>query len=343
MNRLAQLSEIGTSIWVDAVMTGDDLAELVREKRVTGLTSNPTILERSISAHDREDDLETFVVAQMRELADVLRPVYDATNGVDGYVSVEVAPDLANDTDRTVAAARELWGRLGRPNAMIKIPATHSGVHALRRLVADGINVNATLLFSLETYDAVARAYIDGLKQRLDAGLAIGKVASVASFFVSRVDSAIDPILREQGREQLAGRSAVANARIAYATAGELFGGARFSRLAEACARPQRLLWASTGTKDGRYSDVKYVDELAGPGVVNTMPLATLYAFEEHGDPTDRLSGRALDALAVLAELYHAGIDIDAVSDSLLADGIARFAASYAALAARGEVVAANS
>jgi transaldolase len=271
----------------------------------------------------------------MRELADVLRPIYDATSGFDGYVSVEVAPDLADDADGTVVAARELWARLDRPNAMIKIPATHSGVEAVRHVVAEGINVNATLLFSLEMYEAVARAYIDGLELRLDAGLTIDEVASVASFFVSRVDSAIDPLLRERGKDHLAGRSAVANARVAYASAGELFGGPRFRRVAEAGARPQRLLWASTGTKDGRYSDVKYVDELAGPGVVNTMPLATLYAFQEHGDPTDRLAGRALESLAVLAELYHAGIDIDVVSDRLLADGITRFAVSYGALAGR--------
>jgi Transaldolase/Fructose-6-phosphate aldolase len=185
-------------------------------------------------------------------------------------------------------------------------------------------------------YDAVARAYVAGFEQRLDAGLAIDEIASVASFFVSRVDSAIDPVLRERGHEDLAGRIAVANARVAYGAAGEILGGPGFVRLAAAGARPRRLPWASTtGTKDGHYSDVKYADELAGPGVVNTMPLATLCALEEHGDPADRLSGRTLDALTLLAGLYHAGIDMDAVGDLLLADGIARFADAYQALVGR--------
>jgi transaldolase len=328
MNRLADLTSVGTSIWVDAYMTAGELDALVRDKHVTGLTSNPTILERSLATTEHDEDYEGFVVARMRELADVLRPVYDATGGRDGYVSVEVDPELANDTDGTVAAARELWTRLGRPNAMIKIPATRAGVDALRQVVADGINVNATLLFTLEMYEAVARAYIDGLADRRDAGLPVSGIASVASFFVSRVDSALDPVLRERGRDELAGRVAVANARAAYAVATELFAGPRFQRLAAAGAQPQRLLWASTGTKDGRYSDVKYVEELAGPGVVNTMPLETLHAFEEHGVAADQLTGQALDALLVLADTYRSGIDIDAVGDGLLEDGISRFQAS---------------
>lgn len=332
MNRLRALAEIGTSVWLDALVEPAQLARLVRDEHVTGITSNPTILDRSLRAAPHDGRYEDFVVARMQELADVLRPVYDSSGGRDGFVSVELAPDLAHDADGTVAAARGLWTRLDRRNAMIKIPATTAGVDALRQAVAAGINANATLLFTLETYDAVADAYIAGLEQRLAAGLPVDHVASVASFFVSRVDTAVDPLLREHGQDRLAGRVAVANARAAYAVGNNLFADERFAPLAEARAARQRLLWASTGTKDSRYSDVKYVEELAGPGVVNTMPLPTLYAFHEHGEAADRLTGTADEALAVLADVHAAGIDLDAVGDRLLEDGLAQFAASMDAL-----------
>jgi transaldolase len=332
MNRLEELTRLGTSVWVDAYLEPHELERLVRNRHVTGLTTNPTIIDRSLAMLARDGAYDDFLVSTMRELADVLRPVYDTTGATDGYVSVEIAPELADDVDGTIAAAHGLWADLERPNVMIKVPATRAGVEALRSLVADGINVNATLLFSLEMYDAVARAYIEGLEQRLAAGLPIDHVASVASFFVSRVDAALDPLLREHGHDVLAGRVAVANARAAYAVASEHFRSPRFERLTAAGARAQRLLWASTGAKDGRYSDVKYVDELAGPGVINTMPLETLLAFEEHGTPRDHLTGHVLEALLVLADLYRAGIDIDAVADRLLADGLARFRASMQGL-----------
>jgi len=246
----------------------------------------------------------------------------------DGSVSLEVAPALAHDADATVTAARDLWGRVDRPNAMIKIPATLAGVDAIRRLTADGINVNVTLLFGLDAHAAVMGAYVAGLEERQRRRLPVDHVASVASFFVSRVDTAVDRLLAERGRDDLAGRAAVANARLAYARAAALFASDRFGRLRRAGARPQRLLWASTGTKDPGYSDVKYVEELAGPGVVNTMPPATLAAFRHHGRVADALLGSAPAARAALADIEVAGVDLDAVTARLLDEGVAAFGAS---------------
>jgi transaldolase len=245
-----------------------------------------------------------------------------------------VAPALANDPDATLAAARDLWARLERPNAMIKIPATRAGIEAIRRVTAHGINVNVTLLFGRDAHAAAADAYVAGLEERLRRGLAVDRIASVASFFVSRVDTAVDRLLDERGRPDLAGLAAVANARLAHAHAAALFGGERVARLRDAGARPQRLLWASTGTKDPRYSDVKYVEELAGPGVVNTMPPATLAAFRDHGRPGDTLTRSAPAARAALAAVAAAGVDLDAVTARLLDEGVAGFAASMEALLA---------
>jgi transaldolase len=341
MNPLSHLAALGTSIWVDGLVPPAELEHLVREDSVTGLTSNPTIFRaavlgtaryaRRIAALSGRSPLalyETLAIEDVRAAADVLAPVFARTDGADGFVSLEVAPALADDADGTTAAARELWARVDRPNAMIKIPATIAGVEATRRAIADGINVNVTLLFSVKRYAAVIDAYLDGLEQRLRQGEPVGHVASVASFFVSRVDSAVDRQLIQRGRDVLAGRAAVANARLAFAHATDVFTSARFAALRAAGARPQRPLWASTGTKDAHYSDVKYVDELAGPGVVNTMPTATLAAFRDHGAPRDRLTGTRAQAAATLAELAAAGIVLDAITDRLLDDGVASFAAS---------------
>jgi transaldolase len=254
--------------------------------------------------------------------------VFARTGGADGFVSLEVPPELADDADATVIAARELWARIDRPNAMIKIPATPAGVDAIGRVVAEGINVNVTLLFGLDAHAAVMAAHVEGLQHRIDRGLPVDHVASVASFFVSRVDTAVDRLLAERGRDELAGRAAVANARLAYAHAAALFGGKRFAALRAAGARPQRVLWASTGTKDARYRDVKYVEELAGPDVINTMPPATLAAFRHHGRVADALTGSAAAARAALAEIAAAGIDLEVVTAQLLHDGVAAFAAS---------------
>jgi transaldolase len=333
MNPLSRLAGLGTSVWVDSLVAPAELERLAREDSVTGLTSNPTIFRTAVLGEERYAEriaalgdqppaalYEALAIDDVQAAADVLAP--------DGYVSLEVAPALAHDAGGTVAAARDLWARLDRPNAMIKIPATSAGVDALRRVTADGVNVNVTLLFGLDAHAAVMAAYVAGLEERLRRGRAVDHVASVASFFVSRVDTAVDRLLAERGRDDLAGRAAVANARLAYARASALFGGERFADLRRAGARPQRLLWASTGTKDARYSDVKYVEELAGPGVVNTLPPATLAAFRDHGHVTDALTGSATPARAALADIEAAGVDLDAVSARLLDEGVSNFATS---------------
>jgi transaldolase len=340
MTPLDRLTALGTSVWIDGLVPPAELERLVRDG-VTGLTSNPTIFRAAVLGADGYADriaalagrpalerYEALAIEDVQVAADVLAPVFKQAGGAEGFVSLEVAPELADDADGTVTAARELWARVDRPNAMIKIPATPAGVDAIRRVTADGINVNVTLLFGLDAHAAVMAAYIEGLQQRVRQGLPVDHVASVASFFVSRVDTAVDRLLAERGRDDLAGRAAVANARLAYARAAALFGGERFAALRRAGARPQRLLWASTGTKDPRYRDVKYVEELAGPGVINTMPPATLAAFRDHGRVADALTGSASAASAVLDELAGAGVDLDAVAARLLDEGVAAFAAS---------------
>ena len=333
MNPLSRLSALGTEVWVDGLVPPAQLRRLVSRYAVTGLTSNPTIFRAAVlgdfeygtrinALGDRapESIYETLAVEDVRAAADVLAP--------HGHVSLEVAPALADDADATVAAGRALWAKVDRPNLMIKVPATAAGMEAIRRLTADGLNVNATLLFGLDAHAAVMAAYVAGLEERLGRGLPVDQVSSVASFFVSRVDSAVDRLLAERGRDDRAGRAAVATARSAHARARAVFSGERFARLRRAGAREQRLLWASTGTKNPHYSDVKYVEELAGPGVINTMPLATLVAYWEHGRPKDALTGSAPEARAVLAEIAATGVDLDAVASRLLEDGVAGFAAS---------------
>jgi transaldolase len=340
MTPLNRLTALGTSVWIDGLVPPAELERLVRDG-VTGLTSNPAIFRAAVLGADGYADriaalagrpalelYEALAIEDVQAAADVLGPVFARTNGAEGFVSLEVAPELADDADGTVTAARELSARVDRPNAMIKIPATPAGVDAIRRVVPDGINVNVTLLFGRDAHAAVMAAYIEGLQQRVRRGLPVDHVASVASFFVSRVDTAVDRLLAERGRDDLAGRAAVANARLAYARAAALFSGERFAALRRAGARPQRLLWASTGTKDARYSDVKYVEQLAGPGVINTMPPATLAAFRHHGRVADALTGSVPAARAALAKIAAAGIDLDAVTGRLLDDGVAAFAAS---------------
>jgi transaldolase len=341
MTPLDRLTALGTSVWIDGLVPAAELGRLVRVARVTGLTSNPTIFRAAVLDTDRYaqriaalagrrpgEIYEALAIDDVRAAADVLEPVYARTDGADGFVSLEVAPDIADDADATLAAARDLWARVDRPNAMIKIPATAAGVDATRRAIAHGVNVNVTLLFSVERYAAVIAASRAGPAERRGRGAPIDRVASVASFFVSRVDSTVDPMLVASDRQDLVGRAAVANARMAFARAAELFAGPRFAALRAAGARPQRPLWASTGTKDVRYSDVKYVDELAGPGVINTMPPATLAAYADHGAPADRLTATEPSVRAVLEGIAAAGIDLDAVTRALLADGVAKFAAS---------------
>jgi transaldolase len=341
MNPLNRLAALGTSVWIDGLVPPAELERLVRQDSVTGQTSNPTIFRAAVlgtegyaprvAAHDGAPPqtlYEALAVEDVQAAAEVLAPVYARTGGADGFVSLEVAPELAHDADATVAAARRLWARVDRPNAMIKIPATPAGVDAIRRSIADGININVTLLFGLDAHTAVMQAYVAGLAERAARREPVRHVASVASFFVSRVDTAVDELLNALGRLDLTGRAAVANARLAYANARHVFSGDRFAALARAGAVPQRVLWASTGTKNPAYGDAKYVEELAGPGVVNTMPSATLAAFRDHGHVEDTLTGTAPAALDVLAALAAAGVDLDAVTAQLLDAGVDAFDAS---------------
>jgi len=343
---IGRLAELGTSAWLDSIrrsmLTGGDLQRLVDADGVVGVTSNPSIFEQAILGspdyderlaeltHDGDGVEEiywTLAIEDVQGAADVLRPVWERTGGVDGYVSLEVAPGVARDTEGTLAMARELWARCDRPNVMIKIPGTPEGVPAIRAAIAEGININVTLLFSLDAWAAIAEAWLAGLEDRAAAGQPVDHVASVASFFVSRVDTAADKRLKALGREELCGKAAVANAQLAYERWQRLVAGERFASMLEQGARPQRLLWASTGTKDPAYPDVKYVAELAGPETVNTMPLATLLAYQDHGEAVEPLLPDAgSEAHAAIAAVEAAGVSLDEVTDELLEAGIVQFA-----------------
>ena len=339
--RLAALTEAGTSIWLDQIrrnlIESGELERLVREDSLRGVTSNPAIFEKAILGSDDYDEeirqaaeeglsskdiYERIAVKDVQLAADVMREVWDATGGDDGFVSLEVEPEVANDTDATLAQARDFWQRVDRPNVMIKIPGTDAGVPAIEDAVADGININITLLFSVEAYARVAEAYIRGLERRLEAGESVD-VRSVASFFVSRVDSEVDKRLEQAGNTELQGVAAVANARAAYLRFKDIFEGDRFAKLRDAGASVQRPLWASTGVKNPHYPDTKYVDSLVAPHTVNTMPMPTLLAVAEHGEITGVTADQ--DPTDDLRKLADAGIDMDDVTDKLLSEGIDAF------------------
>ncbi|HEX2085582.1 MAG TPA: transaldolase, partial [Solirubrobacteraceae bacterium] len=343
---LAALAAAGTAPWLDQIRrslveTGE-LERLRDELSLRGVTSNPAIFEKAILGSDDYDDqiaemakagadnraiYRAIAIADVGSAADVLRPVFDEHQ--DGFVSLEVDPDLAFDTDKTIAQAREYWQELDRPNVMIKVPGTLEGVPAIEQLTYDGINVNVTLLFSVEAYSQVAEAYIKGLERRHREGLSLD-VHSVASFFVSRVDTEVDKRLDKLGRNDLRGRAAIANARAAYRRFQEIFEGERFAELRAAGAHVQRPLWASTGVKDPTYEDTMYVDTLVGPDTVNTMPMATLLAVAERGDIRE---GTALeDPADDLRALEEAGIDLDDVTGLLLRDGVDKFVTPMEAL-----------
>jgi transaldolase len=346
MNRLEQLQAAGVSIWLDTLsrelLDSGAFAALIADSAVTGATSNPTIFAKAITGSDRYDDQlraasvrdpqELFfelALEDVRRAADLLRPVYDASAGRDGFVSFECTPDLADDTAATIEQAVELWGRLARPNVMIKVPATDAGVPAIEELTARGVSVNVTLLFSIARYEQVIDAYLTGLERRVGRGEPVDAIASVASFFVSRVDAKTDALLPEGS--DLRGRVAIANAQLAYSRYRDHFAGPRWLALRDAGAHPQRPLWASTATKDPAYSDVLYVEALIAPGVINTMPEATLRAFADHGDAT-----RAYDTSAteILRRAEDAGIDLDTVTTELEREGVRSFCDSYRELLA---------
>jgi transaldolase/glucose-6-phosphate isomerase len=343
MNALHQLRSFQQSVWLDYIRRGlivsGELDRLVNDYAVAGVTSNPTIFNKAISGStDYNEALRSLVESGERDAktlflrlavedigmtADVLRRVYDETGGGDGFVCLEVSPDLARDTERTILEASDLFGRLGRPNVMIKVPGTPEGAPAIEELTARGVNVNVTLLFSVKAYEQVALAYMAGLERRLAAGQPIDRVSSVASFFVSRVDTAVDSLLPESS--VLRGKAAVANAKLAYQAFKGLFSGSRWERLATAGGRVQRPLWASTGTKNPNYSDVLYVEELIGPHTVNTMPESTLLAFADHGRVRPTLEADLEEAERITRLLGEAGIDLERVTAKLLEDGVAAF------------------
>ena len=342
MNRVQQLGEQGQSIWLDFIernmIQSGELLRLVQDG-VAGVTSNPTIFQQAISkstAYEHQlqeltatganakSIFEALAVADIQAAADVLRPVYEAAAGHDGFVSLEVAPDLAHDTEATIVEARRLHAWVARPNLMVKVPATLAGIPAIRQLISDGININVTLIFSLARYAAVMEAYLQGLEDRQRAGKAIDHVASVASFFVSRVDTNIDAQLDKLAQVDpahadryaaLKGKAAVANAKLAYAQFERTFAGPRWAGLAAAGARVQRPLWASTSTKNPAYPDLIYVDTLIGAQTVNTMPPQTLTAFLDHGVVAQTVTQDVSGAQAALAELAAVGVDMDAVTN----------------------------
>ncbi|MFG2480213.1 transaldolase [Streptomyces fagopyri] len=349
---LKRLSDEGVSIWLDDLsrkrIASGNLAELVATKHVVGVTTNPSIFQAAIgSGAGYEEQLAELAVrgvtvdeavrmmttADVRAAADILRPVYDATGGRDGRVSIEVDPRLAHHTAATVAEAKQLAWLVDRPNVMIKIPATEAGLPAITEVVGLGISVNVTLIFSLERYRAVMDAYLAGLEKARSAGVDLAGVHSVASFFVSRVDSEIDKRLEKVGTDEalaLKGRAALANARLAYEAYEDVFGAARWTALATAGANKQRPLWASTGVKDPAYKDTLYVDELVAPGTVNTMPEATLDATADHGDiHGDAVTGGYAGARADLAAVERLGISYDEVVKQLEDEGVSKFEAAW--------------
>ena len=349
---LAELSAAGVAVWLDDIsrnrlMTGN-LAALVRDRHVVGVTSNPTIFAHALSHGDAYNEqiaslrLRGVTVAEasraitaydVRWACDVLRPVYDATGGVDGRVSLEVDPRLAGDTDRTIAEARALWWLVDRPNLFIKIPATLAGLPAITQCLAEGISVNVTLIFSLQRYGEVIDAFLAGLERARVAGLDLSSIASVASFFVSRVDTEVDRRLDKIGTPEAAalrGKAALANARLAYELYESRFAEGRWQELRQAGARPQRPLWASTSTKDPAYPDTMYVVELVAPGVVNTMPEATILAMADHGEIRGGTIGGTYDqSRKAFSDLAELGIEYDDVVRVLEEEGVAKFAASW--------------
>jgi transaldolase len=347
MNRLHALHEAGVSIWLDTLsrelLDSGDFAGLIANCAVTGATSNPTIFAKAITGSDRYDDQLRAAVASgsrdpqalffelaledVRRAADLLRPAHDQSDGRDGFVSLECTPDLADDAQGTIEQALELWGRLDRPNVMIKVPATAAGIPAIEELTARGVNVNITLLFSVERYEQVIDAYVSGLERRAATGRPVDTISSVASFFVSRVDAKVDALL--PAGSDLRGRVAIANAQRAYARFLERFGGERWLALHDAGARTQRPLWASTGTKDSAYSDVLYVEELIAQDVINTMPGATLRAFADHGQVGTKLGLDVSLADETLKRAAGAGINLAGVTAELEREGVRSFCDSY--------------
>ena len=360
MNPLRQLAALGQSVYLDEIsrhmLRSGDLKRLIRDDGLHGVTSNPAIFEKAIAGSDDYDEaiadlaqegrapeavFEALAIEDIQDAADLFAEVHHSSDGNHGYVSLEVSPRLAHDTDATIEEARRLWSALARPNVFIKVPGTAAGLPAIRRLTAEGINVNVTLLFGLPRYQAVADAYLAGLDDRLAAGEPLHHVASVASFFLSRIDVAIDPTLDALARaggaaagqaEALRGKAAIASAKRAFVIYNDRFGGERFAALAAHGARPQWLLWASTGVKDERYPATMYVEPLIGAHTITTLPRETLDAYRRHGDPKPRLADELEQAARRLRALADLGIDLDAVTQQLEDEGVDKFVKPFDAL-----------
>ena len=358
MNPLRALEEQGQSIWLDymrrSLVTTGELQRLIDNDGLKGLTSNPTIFQKAVEGSADYDELfrewapkgasggDVFEVLAVRDIGDaarVFRPVWDRTRHRDGYCSIEVSPTLAHDTKGTVAEAHRLWKKLGVPNVMVKIPGTVEGVPAIEQCVAEGVNINVTLLFSQDAYMAVAEAYIRGLEKRAARGEDVSESASVASFFVSRIDTLVEKTIASREKtatpqqkalfDEIAGKVAIANAKQAYQKYKKLFSGPRWQALAAKGAKTQRVLWASTGTKNPKYSDVLYIEELVGPETVNTIPPATLDAFRDHGKVRRTLDEDLDQADAVMRKLEQSGISMKAVTDQLVDEGVKAFSDSF--------------
>ena len=367
MNPLKELSEFGQSVWLDFIqrklLTGGELKRMVEEDGLKGVTSNPAIFEKAIADSDDYDDViaelggdgsadpkavyEAIATRDIQEAADVLKPVYDETGARDGYVSLEVSPCLAHDTEATVAEARRLWNTVSRDNLLIKVPGTPAGVPAIEQLIGEGISVNVTLLFAREAYEQVAQAYLRGLARAAADGLDVGRIASVASFFISRIDSLVDDTIQKrieaadgtqkERLQALLGKVAIANAKLTYKRYKEIMQGEGWQALAARGARPQRLLWASTSTKNPNYPDVLYVDELIGEDTVNTIPPATLDAFRDHGKIRKSLGEDVEAAAETMEALERAGVSMEEVTDKLLEDGVRLFSEAFDKLLAAVE------
>ena len=356
-NPILDLEAFGQSVWLDYLrrnaLDNGALQQLINQDGVSGLTSNPSIFEKAIAEstdYDKEihtlalqnksieEIYQALTVEDIQRAADLFRPTFDRLEGADGFVSLEVSPKLAHDTEGTINEARQLWAAVNRPNLFIKVPATRAGLPAIQQLIGAGINVNITLLFGLPRYREVAEAYLVGLETLAARGQPLAQVSSVASFFLSRIDVLIDPMLEklQQGKNAAAkditglhGQVAIASAKVAYQIYQEIFGSERYRKLALIGARTQRLLWASTGTKNPKYSDVKYVETLIGHATINTMPPETLNAYRDHGKPSSQLEKGVQEGYQVLEGLRQAGIDLDALTQQLEDEGVKKFSQAF--------------
>lgn len=351
MNNVKSIHDLGQSIWLDffdrGLMDSGKLQSLIDDDGLTGITSNPSIFEKAVdSSADYDEDIRKlaaenksgeeiffgFAVNDIRRAADILKPVFDKAKGTDGFVSLEVSPHLANDTEGTIKQARQLWKEVDRKNVMIKIPGTAEGLKAIRQCISEGININVTLLFGLPRYREVTEAYISGLEDRVKNNQPIDHVASVASFFLSRIDVMLDPVLKEKKLDDLVGEIAIASAKEAYQIFKEVFFSERFRALEKKGAKIQKVLWASTSTKDPSFSDVKYVEALIGPDTIDTLPMETIDAFRDHGVAKDVLENNLLKSKQQMEKLKQNGINIDEVTQELEEEGVKKFNKAYDSL-----------